>query len=133
MLIIKRIPESEMQEYLCSLCGAEYNEDYDAFSCYENEKFVGICQFICEEGTAYIKDLKCKKGLMDAEALIIMGRGVLNYVDLHGTHKAKCAPDASSETIILACGFKRTDDGRFFVDLEGFFDGKCDGHCIEVK
>ena len=57
MLIIKRIPDGEMQEYLCSLCGAEYNEEYDAFSCYENEKFVGICQFICADGTAYIKDL----------------------------------------------------------------------------
>lgn len=133
MLIIKKIPDTEMQEYLCSLCGADYNEEYDAFSCYENEKLVGICQYICADGVAYIKDLRCKKGVSDAEALIIMGRGVLNYVDLHGTHKARCAPDASSETIILACGFKRTDDGSFFVDLEGFFDGKCDGHCIEVK
>ncbi len=129
MLIIKKIPDGEMQEYLCSLCAAEYNEEYDAFSCYENEKFVGICQFTCNDGTAYIKDLRCREGIEDAEALIIMGRGVLNYVDLHGTHKAKCAPDASSETIILACGFKRTEDGGFFVDLDGFFDGKCGGHC----
>jgi len=129
MLIIKKIPEKEFQEYLCSLCETEYAEDHDAFSCYENEKFVGICQFICKDGTAYIKDLKCRAGHSDAEALIIMGRGVLNYVDLHGTHKASCAPDASSETIILACGFKRTEQGEFFVDLEGFFDGKCDGHC----
>ena len=129
MLIIKKIPDEEMQEYLCGLCGAEYNEEYDAFSCYENEKFVGICQFICANGTAYIKDLRTRDGISDAEALIIMGRGVLNYIDLHCTHKAKCAPDASSETIILACGFKRTEDGGFFVDLDGFFDGKCDGHC----
>ena len=129
MLIIKMIPDPEMQQYLCTLCDAEYDEEYDAFSCYENEKFVGICQFICKDDTAYIKDLKCRKGISDSEALIIMGRGVLNYVDLHGTHKAKCAPDASSETIILACGFKRTDNG-FFVDLEGFFDGKCEGHCL---
>ena len=130
MLIIKRIPDGEMQEYLCSLCGAEYDEEYDAFSCYENERFVGICQFACNDGVAHLKDLRCREGeKVDSEALIIMGRGVLNYVDLHGTHKATCAPDASSETIILACGFKRTEDGGFFVDLDGFFDGKCDGHC----
>ena len=29
MLIIKKIPDGEMQEYLCSLCGAEYNEEYE--------------------------------------------------------------------------------------------------------
>ena len=129
MLIIKKIPEAEFQEYLCSLCGVEYDEEYEAFSCYENENFLAICQFKCENGTAYVKDLRCREGKYDSEALIIMGRGVLNYVDLHGTHKAECSPDASDETIILACGFKRTQDGGFLVDLEGFFDGKCDGGC----
>ncbi len=128
MLIIKKTPETEFQEYLCSLCNVRYDEECEAFSCYENEQFLAICQFKCENGTAYIKDLRCKTGKNDAEALIIMGRGVLNYIDLHGTHKAICAPDASDETIILACGFKRSEDG-FFVDLNGFFDGKCDGHC----
>ncbi len=129
MLIIKKIPEAEFQEYLCSLCNVEYDGEYEAFSCYENERFVAICQFKCNGGTAYIKDLRCREGVSDSEALIIMGRGVLNYVDLHGTHKAECSPCASAETIILATGFKKDQNGVYFVDLNGFFDGKCSGHC----
>ncbi len=129
MLIIKLIPDSEMQEYLASLCDIKYDEECDAFSCYENEKFVGMCQFKVNGDTAYIKDLRPRNGISDAEAMIIMGRGVLNYIDLHGTHKAACSSEAAEETLILACGFKRMDDGTFFVDLDGFFDGKCGGHC----
>lgn len=38
---------------------------------------------------------------------------------------------AASERLLTAIGFKKAD-GEYFCDMNGMFDGNCDGHTINL-
>lgn len=122
MLEIKPIEIKSNQEKLCALCGVAYNKNALAYSAYEGETPLGICQFYLDDEYGYIYDLENVKGVDDFEALFIMGRAVLNFIDLCGTHKALFCGEESRLT--KAVGFSQKD-GKLFIDLEGFFENHC--------
>ena len=88
MLEIKPIQDKNAQKALCELCGAVYNPSALAYSAYDNGAPVGICQFRIIEEHGYMYDLCNTVGVDDLEALIIMGRAALNFIDLCGIHTA---------------------------------------------
>lgn len=125
MLIIKPIMDKKVQEELGNLCDAEFNPDYLAFSAHDNDKFVGFCQFSVDGDVATMTDARLIKDLVDFEAMFIMSRGALNYMDLCGFHKAKCLPSAADLTLIRSIGFKQNENGVFEMDLTAEFTEKC--------
>lgn len=125
MLIVKPIIDKSIQEELGNICGAEFNPDYLAFSAYDNDEFIGFCQFSVDGGTATMTDARLKKGITDFEAMFIMSRGALNYMDLCGFHNAKCLPSAADLTLIRSIGFKQNEDGVFEMNLTAEFTEKC--------
>ena len=125
MIIIKPILDKTVQEELGNLCGATFNPDCLAFSAFDDDEFVGFCQFSVNGGVATMTDARPKKGLVDFEAMFIMSRGALNYMDLCGFHKAECLLSAADITLIRSIGFKPNADGIFEMDLTAEFTGKC--------
>ncbi len=126
MLKVRPIESKETQAELCRECGVEYKPDALAYSAYEDEEFLGITQFILHGGKAYMTDLVNKIGVNDREALFIMGRAALNYIDLHGTHTAVfTSVTEENEKFIRAVGFKPNEEGTYIMDLEGFFVEPC--------
>ena len=105
MLEIKPIENKSDQEKLCALCGVDYNKNALAYSAYEGETQLGICQFYLDGDYGYIY--------------------VLNFIDLCGTHKALFCGEESRLT--KAVGFSQKD-GKLFMDLEGFFEDHCSHH-----
>lgn len=128
MLIVKPILKKEKQAEICAACGAEFDADLLACSAYEGEDLIGFCQFALSGGTAIVTDLRPKIGVDDFEAMFILARGTLNYIDLCGIHKAHCLPTAGDLSLIRAIGFKETEPNRFTMDLTDEFNGKC-SHC----
>ena len=126
MLEIKPIQSKAEQEAYCARCNIKYDANMMAYSAYDGNTFIGICQFTIKEKAGYIKNLAEAEGISDFEAMFIMGRGTMNFIDLCGVHACECAPDAASETLIKGLGFKLTDDGRYYADMTHFFDG---GNC----
>ncbi|MBO4429204.1 MAG: hypothetical protein J5832_04525 [Clostridia bacterium] len=124
MLEIKPVEDKKKQEEICRECGAVFKEGAFAYSASENGKVLGVCQFGIVGEYGYVYDLKNAVGVDDFEALFLMGRAVLNFIDLCGTHKAIFTGDESAAT--KAVGFKN-ENGRLFMDLEGFFSNPC-GH-----
>ena len=125
MLIVKPILDKSLQKELGELCLASYNPDYLAFSAYDDEKFIGFCQFEVSGGVATVIDLRSIPDLNDFEAMFIMARGALNYMDLCGFHIARCTADAADLTLIRSVGFKEIDTNLFEMDLTKEFTGNC--------
>ncbi|MBQ8510714.1 MAG: hypothetical protein IJ493_12485 [Clostridia bacterium] len=131
MLIIRPIQDKSYQEQLCADCGVSYDPDCLAYFAEVDGKPVGICQFRMGE-TASIRDLRPVLGTDDWDAMFIMGRQTMNFIDLHGVHAATFDGEGE-ESFILYLGFHKNDEGRWYVNLEGFFDSPCkhahhDGH-----
>lgn len=128
MLTIKPIEDKKIQEELCDLCGVEYKADALAYSCYEAQTFVGVCQFTLKGTAVYLLDLAVRTGTSDVGALFIMGRSALNFADLAGFHDAYY-PDPADAKLAAMIGFKRDDGDKWYMDLRGFFEGGCSCSC----
>ena len=124
--------DKSRQKEICEACGAVFYPDAFAYEMLDAEDghLMGIAQFdIGKEG--YIYNIKEAKGLSDFEAMFILGRQTMNFIDSCGAHTCFAAIDAGDEKLIRAIGFKKQDNGEYFRDMTGMFDGHCDGH--EVK
>ena len=128
MLIVKPIEDKPTQKEICEACGAVYDAELLACAAHVEETLIGVCQFEFSGDKAIIHDLRQKPGIQDFEAMYIMTRGALNFIDLCGFHRAECSGDAGDVTLIRAAGFKEISDNHFEIDLTHEFDGKCT-HC----
>ncbi|MDY3846046.1 MAG: hypothetical protein SOZ62_03960 [Eubacteriales bacterium] len=126
MLEIKPIQSKEIQKELAENSGTEFIPDAFAYSAYEGDKFLGMSQFTINEGYAYIINISYADGTQDEEAMFIMGRAVLNFLDLCNVSVCKISDTAATETLIRKIGFKKGDDGHFLpLTITGMFDAKC--------
>ena len=124
MLTIRPIEDKAKQEELCTLCGIEFLPDDLAYSCYEADKFIGVCQFLLRGGCVYLHHLATARDVDDFGAKFIMGRAALNYADLAGFCDAYYdTPD--DEKLAKMVGFKLNDKGEWYFDLRGFFESPC--------
>ena len=127
MLEIKPIEDKALQEQLCNEAGAKYLPDALAYAAYVNTFAVGLCQFGLKENTGYIYNLtpigKCPE---DTEALFIMGRAVMSFMESCGAEYADMEDtDATEERIKFVIGFKRNDEGKFIIPIKGMFEHHC--------
>lgn len=129
MLIIKPIQDKKYQEEVCKLCGFNYNPLAFAYSENEDDALIAGCQFDILGVNAVISDFGMVNGKdEDIEALIILGRAVMNFMELAGA-KA-CTFEGGRENLekyAKMLGFK-SENGKYCICLEGLFDGKCN-HC----
>ena len=125
MLEIKPIQDKSAQKALAELCGVPYMPDALAYSAYDNGLPVGISQFRIMNDVGYIYHLCNTVGVDDFEALIIMGRATMNFIDLCDIHKAYFTGEG--DRIAKAIGF-RLVDGKYFADLTGMFESHCAKH-----
>lgn len=121
MLEIKPIQTKDEQRQVCADCGAEYRPEAMAYGAREDGVLLGVCQFRITGEQAEVYGLTNASGVDDIEALILMGRAALNFVDLCGVHRAVWASDQAG--VSKALGFREG-----YLDLAGYFDGKCGGH-----
>ena len=128
MLKVLPIQSKLSQEEICLRCGVKYDPDLLAYSATVNDELVGVCQFKLTDKGGMLYDLAPAAGSFDFEALFVLGRGTLNFIDLCGVHNA-CflgnIPDEQTERLVKAVGFKKTDSDSYEVNLEGFFTDHC--------
>lgn len=125
MLKILPIQSKLTQEEICLKCGVKYNPDLLAYSASVDDKLAGVCQFKLTDKGGIIYDLAPTTDFYSRDALFVMGRGTLNFIDLCGVHFAKYAGEVTDEALLTQIGFKKNDDGVFEINLEGFFTDHC--------
>ena len=135
MFKISPIQDRETQEKFAKECGAEYIEESFGYAMInqDNGELMGMSQFDISDGSGYIHTLRSKIGYSDFEAMFILGRATMNFIDLCGIHTCRADKCAAEERLIKSIGFKFSEeDGSYFADMTGMFDGKCDGHAVEL-
>ena len=127
MLKVLPIQLKSEQEDICRKCGVEFKPDLLAYSAEMDGVLAGVCQFKLSAEGGIICDFASAKDYEGDlfEPLFVMGRGTLNFIDLCGVHNAFFDADFSDEGMIRAIGFTKNDNGRYEVNLVGFFDEPC--------
>ena len=128
MLKVLPIQSKITQEEICLRCGVKYDPDLLAYSATVDDELAGVCQFKLTDKGGMVYDLAPVKDSFDFEAMFVLGRGTLNFIDLCGVHYAiyRCeVKDEQTERLVKAVGFKLTDRGTYEVNLEGFFTDHC--------
>ena len=110
-------------------CGRDAIPSYFAYSMRDSEtgELMAFSQFEIDGGIGYISDIAPRIGYEDFEAMFILGRATMNFIDLCGAHYCYAAKDAGEERLIRAIGFKDMGGERLECDMSGMFDGHCDG------
>ncbi|MBQ4290534.1 MAG: hypothetical protein II719_04995 [Clostridia bacterium] len=129
MLLIHPVQTPEEQKSLCSLCGIPYRPGTFCYKAYEGtadeeQTLLGVCQF--EPGNpGFFYDLSSPPGVSDWEALFIMGRQTLNFMEQCGTKEAVVPAEGSvSPEWARKIGFAE-EGGVFRFSLTGFFESPC--------
>lgn len=131
MFKISPIQSPEEQIECAKNCNSEYKAGAFAYSMKDSEtgELMGFSQFEITESGGHLINLCPAKGYDDYEAMFILGRATMNFIDLCGTHKLYANKTAAEETLLKAIGLRLTEDGTYFCDMTGFFDGShCSGH-----
>ena len=128
MLKVLPIQSKAEQEDICKKCNVTFVPDLLAYGATVNDVLMGVSQFKLTDKGGIVYDLAPADGTFDFEALFVLGRGTLNFIDLCGVHSAVFVgdiPDEQTERLIKAVGFKKNENGEYFVNLEGFFTDHC--------
>ena len=133
MLKVFPIQNKAEQEALCARCGVKFDADLLAYQATVDGRFVGVCQFKLHPEGGILYDLAPLIGEdPNQEAIFVMGRAALNFIDLCDIHQAYFDGDVSvpGETMLRAIGFRPDEgqNGRLGMDLTGFFTSPCK-HC----
>ena len=120
MLKIIPMTKAEEHERICLTCGLKYDKTQFAYGAYEDDEIIGGAQFTVKNGIGYLTDLRFV-GEPNYPYIMLLGRAVLNFLDLHGVSDAYFQQrgevyDKSAALI----GFKLKDD-KFYADLRGMF------------
>ncbi len=127
MLKVLAIQSKDEQKRICSLCSIPYDAVALSYAVYDDDEILGASQFRLKGTKCYITDIKNKDGVDNCDSLFIMGRGLLNFVDLVGIHDAYISSDDLPKiNIALAekIGFTRSNSGEYYMNLRGFFEAK---------
>ena len=134
MLKVLPIQSKEEQEELCRKCDIAFRPELLMYAASVEDELVGVCQFKTTAEGGEIYDIAKIKGHVevrrdgiasDFEAMFVMGRGALNFIDLCGVHRAFYKGTEPDDALLRAIGFKKNTDGVYEIDLTGFFTDHC--------
>lgn len=128
MLEVLPIQLKSEQEALCARCGVAYDADLMAYGARVDGEPAGICQFSINEDGGSIINISCVTDREDFEVAFVLGRAALNFMDLCGAQSAHYDGELNGneqERLVRAVGFSKNSDGRYSVDLTGFFTSPC--------
>ena len=133
MFKITPVQSKDEQLALCEKCSAEYREGAFAYIMFDIDSgdVMGMSQFEISE-SGYIFDLLEAPSHDDFEAMFILGRQTMNFIDSCGAHTCYASTNSGSERLLKAIGFKPSG-GKLFCDMTGMFDGNCSGHKVKLN
>lgn len=122
-------PDTDAKEIMNS-CSATIKDGcfiYAMTDC-DSGNIMGISQFEISDGYGYIYDIKEAIGLNDFEAMFILIRQTMNFINLCGVEICRADLNAGDASLIKAAGFKEKEN-FYECTMQGMFDGShCSGH-----
>lgn len=87
------------------------------------DRFVGAAYVSQNEEIGTVHLLSLIDGYDDETDIFLLGKAMLNYLDLHGA-KTVVYPDVSDEYTAKRLGFRQNESGAWTLSLDGYFTGK---------
>ena len=131
MFKISPIQDINEHQTIAEECGSKLKAGAFAYAMRDAESgmLMGFSQFEITGNGGHLYDLRPAIGYDDFEAMFILGRSTMNFIDLCGSHTLVAKTDAADEMLLKAIGLRPREDGILFCDMTGFFDGShCSGH-----
>ncbi len=127
MITVKPIQSKQDQERLCALCHVPYRAELLAYGAWNDKnEFSGICQFGMNAEGGHLYHLATPTENDPDDALFVMGRAALNFMDLCGTRTAFFEGETEGKGPLLSrIGFTKDEKGRYSFTVEGFFTKPC--------
>jgi len=89
---------------------------------------MGAAQFEIADGYGVIYDLRAPIDSDDFEAMFILGRQTMNFMDSCGVSEQRAMIGASDERLLVSIGFRKGEE-YYTASTVGMFDGShCSGH-----
>ncbi|MBQ7847048.1 MAG: hypothetical protein IJZ37_04720 [Clostridia bacterium] len=126
--MFKILPMQSIDERraLCQRTGAEFYPGDLAYQAFIDEKEAGIITFFFSGKRGCLRQICFYPDMQDFEVMFIGGRACMNFMDSVGaTEGYFISPDPSNERLTLALGYKKQDDGSYYLNTEGFFIEHC--------
>ena len=132
MFKISPIQDPAMHKEYLEVCSSTLKEGYFAYAMKDVEtgELMGVSQFEINGAEGYISDIKEAPGRKDFEAMFILGRATMNFIDLCGAHKCRASRDAGDESLIRSLGFKESGE-EYISDMTDMFSGHCSGKTVK--
>ncbi len=93
----------------------------------ESGEVMVISQFEIFGTHGYIYDIKSIPSLDDFEAMFILTRQTMNFIEKCGPKLCLADNNTADAKLLVSCGFRQTSDG-YSVDMTNMFTGGCGHH-----
>ena len=104
--------------------GAFYYKMFDM----ENGELMGLSVFELYATHGEILALREVEGKDDFEAMFILTRQTMNFINLCSHTRCLAKSECSPENLLKCAGFKQTENDTWEANLDGMFDGHCHSH-----
>ena len=125
MLEVKPIQSKDDQKTYCEAVGGVYNADLLAYSLFDGDRLIGVCQFKMTPDGGSIRSLDLTDEKFDL--IYMLCAGTLNFIELCGALYAYLDFEISPTKAKLL-GFDPDQNGRYRIDLKKFFSSPCKCH-----
>ena len=123
MLKVSPIQTKEEQEQICAQCGIEFRPECLAYKAYD-EGLIGICQFSISDDKGIIQNLSYAPGVDDKEAMIIMLRATMSFMNRCGIANSFFKKENVDSSLYEMSSYKRIDDNTYYIDLDKFYNSR---------
>jgi len=114
MITVLPIQSKDEQKELAERCGVPFRVELLAYRAENDGVFAGICQFRMDATGGHVADLACPVGGRDDDALFVMGRAALNFIDLCGVHTAYFEGETTNPALLSRIGFRADENGKYY-------------------
>ena len=134
MFKITPITDTDLHKTCAKAVGVPYRDGFFAYSMSDAEtgELMGFSQFEIEKSGGIISDIAEAPSRDDFEAMFILGRQTMNFLNMCGAEIIRAKRTDENEKLLLAIGFRKNDEGEFVCNTNGMFDGHCSGHAVKL-
>ena len=132
MFQVQPVRSRELQKELADAVGCPFFENTFAFYAVELTDdaktvtaLIGLCQFTYAPEEAVIRSVGIAPGMEGDEAVTVLVRSVMAFLNRAEIPWVFAAQDAASPEMLKKWSFRKTADGRLGIDLAKFYKSPC--------
>jgi hypothetical protein len=125
MFKIEPLCDTELAKKIAAECGVEYKDGYFFYHMHDLDtgNTMGHAQFEILGKEGYIYSLSPFPGVIDDEAMFILARQTMNFLEACGAYECYANSEIDN-SLLKKVGFKESGD-KFYCYTKGMFDGHC--------